>query len=280
MIRWAWIGVVGLGLACSATQSSATSQTADAGSASSSHGVPDGDEEAGEVGAEPGSGSCDTEARAVKFTTSDGVELEADFRPSGRTGGKALILLHMIPPGNDRTNFTPEFIDAAAAAGYTVLNVDRRGAGGSQGTPGDAYEGPSGRLDAVAAVGFLGGSSCAVAPSDIAIVGASNGTTTALDYTVEAAESERPGALVLLSPGTYSENQHRVADEASVLSAIPMFMGYPDSERAWPQSVRSLDQGGWEFHEYAGGQHGTRLFTSSPESIQDIVQFLGRVFAP
>ena len=75
----------------------------------------------------------------------------------------------------------PQDIDALVERGFTVLNVDRRGAGDSGGVAREAYTGPNGRLDAVAARAFLLDSACGVAPDRIAFVGASNGTTTIVD---------------------------------------------------------------------------------------------------
>lgn len=227
----------------------------------------------GEAGGDPN--ACTGTAQVVTFTTSDGVTLEADFVPSGQVGGKAAVLLHMIPPSNDRSNYPSSFIDALAGAGYTVLNVDRRGAGNSEGDPQAAYEGPAGKEDARAAVAYLGGSSCAVPDSEIVFVGASNGTTTAIDYTVDA--TARPKALVLLSPGSYTENQNRFADNHPRLPGMPIFFGYPDNERRWPEGVRNQADQTWVFKEYDGGGHGSRLFGTSPQVTTDILAFLDAV---
>ena len=255
----------------------ATSAPVDASTAST---APAGDDSSADVGSaaeEAGSdpNACTGTSTVVTFTTADGVTLEADFVPSGQVGGKAAVLLHMIPPSNDRSNYPASFIDALAGAGYTVLNVDRRGAGNSGGEPQAAYEGPSGKEDARAAVAFLGESSCAVPEGEIVFVGASNGTTTAIDYTVDA--TERPKALVLLSPGTYTENQNRFADNHPRLPGMPIFFGYPDGERRWPESVRSQAGETWAFEEYDGGGHGSRLFDTSPQVTADILAFLDGV---
>ena len=221
--------------------------------------------------AQPAPTACEVGGPAgVMLTTEDGVELEADLYLSGRSGGPGVVLLHMIPPGNDKSNFTPEFIGALTGAGYTVLNVNRRGAGNSGGTAKEAYEGDKGRLDAVAAHAFLTESACAVPAGGIGFVGASNGTTTALDFAVAAAEDSRPPVIVFLSPGPYTENQSEVAD----IAATRVFFGYPDSEAQWPQSVRPSDAGNWTFKEYDGGKHGSRLFETHPESITDVTDFI------
>ena len=215
---------------------------------------------------------CAGDPRVVTFATADGVTLEADFVPSGQATGRSAVLLHMIPPSNDRTNYPGAFINALAGAGYTVLNVDRRGAGGSGGDATAAYEGPAGKEDALAAVAWLGQSECALDAGEVVLVGASNGTTTALDYTVVA--KSPPRALVFLSPGAYTENQNAVAEHSDLLSGLPVFLGYPDSERRWPESVRAVGGDNWVLRQYDGGSHGSRLFTSSPSVSDDILGFL------
>ena len=224
-----------------------------------------------EASQEPAPTECEAGGPAgVTLATEDGVQLEADLYLSGRNGGPGVVLLHMIPPSNDKSNFSPEFIASLTGAGYSVLNVNRRGAGNSGGTAKEAYEGDKGRLDAVAAHKFLTESPCAVPAGAIGFVGASNGTTTTLDYTVAAPEGSRPAVVVFLSPGQYTENQNQVAD----IAGTPVFFGYPDSEAEWPEGVRSADAGNWTFKEYAGGKHGTRLFGTHPESITDVTDFI------
>lgn len=270
--------LVGPALACG-SNSNATAGAAEAGSSSSA------ETSSGERIPEPDSGpdpvldigatqpqACAGEPQVVTFATADGITLEADFVPSGQATGKAAVLLHMIPPSNDRSNYPSEFINALAGAGYTVLNVDRRGAGGSGGDATAAYEGPSGKEDALAAVAWLGQSACALAASEVVLFGASNGTTTALDYAV--ASKTRPRALVFLSPGTYTENQNAVAEHRELLSDLPVFLGYPDAERSWPESVRDVGGESWVLRQYKGGSHGSRLFSSSPAVSEDILGFL------
>lgn len=216
--------------------------------------------------------ACAGDPQVVSFATADGITLEADFVPSGQATGKAAVLLHMIPPSNDRSNYPSEFVGALAEAGYTVLNVDRRGAGGSGGDAVAAYEGEFGKEDALAAVAWLGKSACALDAREVVLFGASNGTTTALDYAV--ASKTPPRALVFLSPGAYTENQNAVAEHRELLAGLPVFLGYPDAERSWPESVRDVGGQGWVFRQYKGGSHGSRLFSSSPVVSEDILAFL------
>jgi len=182
----------------------------------------------------------------------------------------------MIPPSNDKSNYPLEFIGALVDAGYSVLNVNRRGAGNSDGTPEDAYEGPSGVLDAIAAHGFMMDAGCGAPADAISFIGASNGTTTAIDFTVSADPDQRPPSLVLLSPGGYTENQNAIADHVDVLAPLPIFIGYPNDEASWPEANAVHDTGSWERTEYEGGRHGSGLFESHPELIGEIVAFIER----
>ncbi len=218
----------------------------------------------------------DANAVAVTLTTEDGLVLEADLHATGEPGGPAVVLLHMIPPSNDKSNYPLDFIQALHGAGFTVLNVNRRGAGRSEGEPGDAYQGPLGQLDAAAAHRFVTETACEAAANDVAFIGASNGTTTALDFAIQSPEGSRPAALAFLSPGGYTENQHTVADEIERLADVPLFVGYPDSEAAWPGGIAPLDTGNWEFREYPGGRHGAGLFDSDPDVAEHLLDFLVR----
>lgn len=203
----------------------------------------------------------------VSLETADGLTLEADAYP-GPEGGPGVVLLHMNPVSNDRTNWPPSFAESLVADGWTVLVPDRRGAGGSEGDPEDAV-GPDGVYDVRAAVDWLVGEG---AP-EIALVAASNGSTSALGYAVTAAEAGYPApiAQAWLSPGDYTETNHTMSE----LSQDRLFLGYPEEEAGWPEAQRALDPGTWTFRVYADGEHGTLLFASNPEVAEDLRAFLG-----
>lgn len=221
--------------------------------------------------------SCSAASEVVHFDTTDGVTLEADLRTTGAAGAPAVVLLHMIPPSNDRHNYPPAFIDALISRGIDVLNVDRRGAGGSTGIATEAYTGPNGRLDASAAIAFLAAHACAIDRERVGIVGASNGTTTMLDYTVGLTPSEiRPRALVYLTAGTYTENQHLFADGRATLDPIAALFVFATSERAFSVALMSGAPATWAFREYDPGAHGTRIFSADGSSIEVVADFLAR----
>lgn len=186
----------------------------------------------------------------------------------------------MIPPSNDRSNYPRAFIDALTSAGITVLNVDRRGAGGSEGVAQEAYEGPKGRLDVVAALRWLNDEApCAIDGSRLALVGASNGTTSILDYTLgEGALPLR--ALVLLTGGGYTENQNNIADHRATLDQQHMQFVFSTAERAWSAGFQEGAPQIWNFEEFDPGAHGTRMFGERPESIERVAQYLSGRLAP
>lgn len=187
----------------------------------------------------------------VTLTTADGVDLVADvLSPASSTRG--ILLLHMNPSGP----FTRA--DWASAlrtrlrdeANAHVLVLDRRGAGDSAGVAKDAYEGPGGRLDVAAAVAHLTG----LGVTSLAIVGASNGTTSMVDYTVDPIGLV-PERLLFLTGGTYTENQTAM----TALPTVPALFVYGDAESTWSEAQQGV-QTGWTFAEIAGGAHGTRMF--------------------
>ena len=233
----------------------------------------DGGGEEGDGGGEEGDGGEGPEAGVITMETRDGVSLVADYAPVGASG-PAIVLLHMIPPNWDRTSYPSDFIATLNGEGWTVLNVDRRGAGDSGGTAVDAYEGPNGKWDAEAAVNQL----TADGFGPIGIIGASNGTTTALDYTVwSAAEGAAPVSwLVFMTGGSYTEAQNPV--EAAV--SLPILYTYSTDERAWSVGQEEHNGGAWQFNEYADGDHGTKMFDTSHagEITDDIVAFAQGAF--
>ncbi|HHO52443.1 MAG TPA: hypothetical protein ENK18_16630 [Deltaproteobacteria bacterium] len=212
------------------------------------------------------------DAEVIELLTRDDVTLEADWYDSGVAGGPAFVLLHMIPPTYDRTSWPAAFIDRLIEQGWSVLVLDRRGAGASEGLAIEAYEGPDGKLDVEAATRFLQDR----AAGPLAIIGASNGTTSMLDYTVWAGGEGLPApvAVGLMTGGTYTENQNSF----SSLPPIPAVFTYSTAERAWSEDQRPLDPGSWSFLEYEGGAHGTQMFDVKPKVKGDLVDFFASVF--
>lgn len=124
-------------------------------------------------------------ARAVEFTTGDGLELTAWYRQEGPVAV-------MVLPGNggNRAGRVP-LGRAFAEAGLSVLLVEYRGYGGNPGRPTEAGL----AADARAAEAWL---RARPGIDDVVVFGESIGAAVAVDL----ATTRRPAALVLRSPFT------------------------------------------------------------------------------
>ncbi len=215
----------------------------------------------------------------VEVPTADGLNLAADHCPA-KEGSPVVVLLHMIPPHHDRTNYPYAFRKKLVDAGIEVLNLDRRGGGDSDGVAKEAYEGPKGVKDVQAAIDWLRANSKADL-SRWACIGASNGTTTCVDYAIKAADGEGlvgPLTLVLMTGGSYTEKQNALKD--SVVTQLPVLFTFNAKEAAWSEAQRGgAPDGLWRFTAYAPGGHGTRVFAPNPEAMTDIVSYLGKHLA-
>lgn len=214
----------------------------------------------------------------ITFQTDDGVELEAAFFAAPTTGRPAVVLFHMIPPSNSRANYRRPFIDQLVTQCISVLNVDRRGAGGSDGVAREAYEGPGGASDARAAFNFLLAHESAPDPTRMAMVGASNGTTSLNDYASLDASPVALAAAVLLSGGGYTENQNSMAE--SGLRALPVLFMYPTSEAAWNNGVEENTEPSWRFMSHTASAHGTRMLDDEDASSAVITFLTDLLVAP
>lgn len=206
----------------------------------------------------------------ISLTTADGVTLEADWYDNA-PGSPAVLLLHMIPPNYDRSSWPGAFIESLVDDGYAVLALDRRGAGGSEGNAEDAYNGDLGVNDAYAAVDHM----VAAEHDRLAIIGASNGTTTLLDYTNSPGGRPAPEALVLMSGGTYTESNSALRAGTS----DHMLFLYPSAEASWNEALVGTNDA-WEFIEYEGNAHGTEMFRRVETVEDDIRGYLAAWVAP
>ncbi len=207
---------------------------------------------------------CDDDAAAAAgaelatLQTRDGVCLAGDHW-TGADGAPGVLLLHMNPEANDRSNWPVAFAALLRERGLHVLRLDRRGAGDSGGEAEDAFFGSKGRNDAEAGVDALldGGA------GPIGIIAASNGTTTAIDYATWDAASEALAAVALVTGGTYTENQTDMAAHAA--TGLPTQFVYAADEAQWSELQRPLDPGNWSWTEAAPTGHGTILFDETPD---------------
>ncbi len=215
------------------------------------------------------------QCEVVTLKTSDDLILTGDHCNSGKPGSPAVVLLHMIPPHHDRTNYPESFRRKLADKGLEVLSIDRRGAGDSEGVAKEAYTGPNGVLDVQAALSWLAANTDADL-SSWGCVGASNGTTSCLDYTVHAGRDEvivGPSALVFMTGGKYTETQNALAGSAA--ASVPVLFTFNAKEAGWSLTQKAVERtGDWRFESYEPGGHGTRVFDPNPRAMDDVASFL------
>jgi hypothetical protein len=217
----------------------------------------DDDDTGGEV-------SCGDDEAVVHFDTEDGETLEADYWPADATGAPSVALFHMNPVDFDRSGYPQRVRQGIQELGVNVLNVDRRGAGGSTGSTDEATIGPGAAADVRAAVTYLTGpdSGCEGDPGRLNLVGASNGTTGVYDYLVTAeTDFPFPATVVFMSPGGYTETNYPInsdPEDGGWNLSFPILWIYPSNEDFSNAYVPDAP-GAWDFQQI-GNEHGTNMF--------------------
>ncbi|MFA6520804.1 MAG: alpha/beta fold hydrolase [Candidatus Gracilibacteria bacterium] len=219
-----------------------------------------------------------------KFTlhTTDSVNIAASFyNPQNAT--RAVLLLHMMPATKE--SFEP-LARAIAAAGIASLAIDLRGHGGSTEkqkvgkTSGEKLDykkftdadHQTSRLDVDAAINFL--KKREFEEKNISFVGASIGANLALESLMRYGETSH---AVLLSPGL---DYHSIKTELPIKELSPTQKVWLVAAKGDAYSADSCTK----LHEinsknsqltiFEGEGHGTNLFHSQPELVQNIVNFL------
>jgi dienelactone hydrolase len=199
--------------------------------------------------------------RAVRFSTSDKVELTGRLFGNGRVG---VVLAHMYP-ADAESWYGPA--KKFAAAGYMALAFNFRGYADSEGekSPSKAA------IDVRAASAELMDRGA----KDVALVGASMGGTAAL----VAADDSTPLAVVAISAPARFMTLDAIAVSQNVQRPVLLmaarendtdFRALQELERALPNPDTKL---------YNGDAHGTNLLSDRPEAVAEIVSFLQR-YAP
>jgi predicted alpha/beta-fold hydrolase len=212
--------------------------------------------------------NCDSpDPQVVTLTTRDGVALVGDLYAHSGSDHPSVVLLHMIPPNYQRTDWPREFIDGLTSHCWNLIAIDRRGSGDSGGTASEAYTGETGRYDVEAAVKRLQDAGL----GKLGIIGASNGTTSMIDYTSWSAGEGLPVPVVhgFMTGGSYTEAQNAM----STVATVPSVFTYSTAEKAWSVDQQGLDPGSWLFEEYADGDHGTKMFDAEPSVSADLEGF-------
>ncbi len=203
--------------------------------------------------------------QVVTVTTRDDVEIVADYYAASSESRPLAVFVHMDPTGSsNRDNWPGEVLQPLVDADWHVMVPDRRGAGDSGGVAADAFETVAGAYDIEAVVlkaqetGF----------GSFVLIGASNGTTSVLDYSALSASEgwPAPDGFVMLSAVGSTTNNHEISD----MPGVPAWFGYPASEADNNEAWQAADPGGWSFVEYDPGAHGTRMFGDAPDAAAEL----------
>jgi pimeloyl-ACP methyl ester carboxylesterase len=201
----------------------------------------------------------------VTVTTRDSVDIVADYYASSSADRPLAVFVHMDPTGSsNRDNWPGEVLQPLVDADWAVMVLDRRGAGDSGGTAADAFETVAGAYDIEAVVlrvqddGF----------GSFVLIGASNGTTSVLDYSALSADESwpAPDGFVMLSAVGSTTNNHAIAD----MPSVPAWFGFPASEADNNVPWQDANPGDWSFMEYDPGAHGTRMFGDAPDAAGEL----------
>lgn len=206
-----------------------------------------------------------TGGEVVTVATRDSVDIVADYYAASSVDRPLAVFVHMDPTGSsNRDNWPGEVLQPLVDADWAVMVPDRRGAGDSGGTAADAFETVAGAYDIEAVVlraqedGF----------GSFVLIGASNGTTSVLDYSALSADESwpAPDGFVMLSAVSSTTNNHAIAD----MPSVPAWFGFPASEADNNVPWQDADPGDWSFTEYDPGAHGTRMFGDAPDAAGDL----------
>lgn len=192
------------------------------------------------------------EGGTISLETRDDVTLAATYAPID-TAGAGIVLLHMDPAGATRLDWPEAVITSLNEAGLAVVAIDRRGAGESEGEARDAVVGDGGRYDVEAAVLRL----VADGYTRVSLLGASNGTTSMIDYTAWSRTEDvpEPVALGYLSGGSYTTTNTSMDD----IPTLPSLFLYGDGDAVWAENLKGESPAAWQFQLIEGGGHGTAL---------------------
>lgn len=192
----------------------------------------------------------------INFTTSDGWNIIASYWPSP---GNAVILLHQL--GSDKSSYT-SFANELNQKGYAVVALDFRGHGESTTRNGKTVTWNSFTnmdfndmtKDVAAARDWLTNKGY----DEFAIVGASIGANTAVNYAVNDSDVK---TIVLLSPGL--EFKGIVTNQTIRNFTKPIFIVASNEDTYSARSATILyesTQGKKEIKLLDNAGHGTRMF--------------------
>jgi len=218
----------------------------------------------------------------ITITTSDRFTIAGTF-VNGVGEGKrpAVLLIHML--GSDRHSYK-ELQAKLAQKGISSLSIDLRGHGDS--TDGGRLNYKDFKIEEwQAALNDLRAgmedlkSRDNVDPKLTGMIGASIGANMAVALAAEeflSGAQNPPYALVLLSPGlNYKEYQPLEGGFIRELRGIPVFVvSSPGDTQSYPASQAISQATKGTLREFEGDGHGTALFETHPELMDEIANWL------
>ncbi len=197
----------------------------------------------------------------VSVEGSGGTQLRGDFYAADmNTPTPAVLLLHMAR--RDRGDWQP-FIDPLLNGGYSVLAVDLRAHGESEGT----LDWATGQQDVTVWIDWLTVQPF-VDPDHIAVIGASIGANYALNV---CAMDSRCDSVIALSPGlNYFNIMTEPAMEGLADRAVLLVAAHLDAPSGNDViELVSAAQGEVGLQLYSGRGHGTDLFEDEQSGAAD-----------
>lgn len=211
----------------------------------------------------------------VEFTTTDNIKIVGDYYSPSEHSQRGVVLLHMMPA--DRKSWQG-FAEKLCAAGYHVLAIDLRGHGESGG--GDYHnfsdkDHQASIEDVQGAVKYLEEQGVA----EVVLGGASIGANLTVQF-MAANQNIRKGFALSAGLDYYGV---RAIDESSKLSPDQniLFAGSRDDGGKTGNNCGKMAEELYaataakkEKIIFETGGHGTRLFASHPDLMDQIISFL------
>lgn len=230
------------------------------------------------VNAEPTRGL--PEPQIVNFASEGDVRIVGTYYPPLKTDSPAILFLHQW--NSSRASFDA-FARAMQKQGFAALAIDGRGFGESVKTGGgenvevrnseQAFKSMLSDVDN--AFEFLSRLQD-VDEKRIAVVGASYGSSQAINY---AAENESVRAVALISPGLDYFDTMPISAAATRYFGRPLMLVTTEGDEDSAVAVRQLirlggEKGNVTFRIYGGDAHGTDIFDSDAGLAKDLQEFL------
>lgn len=197
------------------------------------------------------------------LTASDGTKIAYNY-VDGQPGKPGVVLVHMLPSNKESWE---SLIPVLESNGYSIIAIDYRGRGESEGQLETPEDFQNITLDVNAAVEFL----VEEGITTIGIIGGSIGANHAL---LAAAKNERIKAAVLLSPGL--DYRGVKTGDIAASFAKPLLVVASNDDEYSAESAKTIHEsakGTKELKMYDDAGHATRMFVKE-DLIPKIVDWL------